>query len=212
MKQPGCFIVVEGLEGAGKTTAIQTIKSHLTGFIPHVLVTREPGGTKLGETLRNLMIKVSSDEPIVPTCELLLMYAARVQLVEQVIQPTLSAGDWVISDRFELSSYAYQGGGRGIDERVIAQLSQVCLKDFKPDLTIFLDIEPEEGLKRVKQRGVLDKIEQESEDFFFRAYRSYHNKIKDLDHCFCVDASAPLASVQENIISILDRFLGEHER
>lgn len=170
----GKFIVIEGLEGAGKTTAkntvVETLRSHA---ISDLVFTREPGGTPLAESLRTLIKEGVAGETITDKAELLMIYAARVQLVENVIKPALKSGSWVIGDRHDLSSQAYQGGGRGIDDRLMTTLKEVVLGDFKPDFTLYLDLDPEIGLQRARQRGELDRIEVESLDFFGRIRRRY---------------------------------------
>ncbi|STX28963.1 dTMP kinase [Legionella beliardensis] len=207
---PGRFIVVEGLEGAGKTTAIETIKHYLHDKVNNVIITREPGGTYIAEKLRALIKETIPNEPLDERSELLMLYAARVQLLEQVIRPALARGDWVIADRFELSTYAYQGGGRGINQTILDTLSAFCLSGLKPDLTIFLDISPELGLKRADNRGKLDRIEQESLAFFNRVYDAYHNKLNNTTGAKLIDASLPLDQVQQAICLHLEAFLNEH--
>ena len=150
------FIVIEGLEGAGKSTAVSHVESWLRQQgISQIEKTREPGGTPLAERMRAI-VKEIHDEPLTIQAELLLMYAARVQLVETRIKPALQQGTWVIGDRHDLSSLAYQGGGRGIDEQLIRQIKQAVLGDFSPDLTLYLDIDPAIGLARARARGALD--------------------------------------------------------
>lgn len=212
MIEPGRFIVVEGLEGAGKTTAIQTIQQYLESLSYTVIVTREPGGTVIGEQLRHIIKTKVDGEVLEPRAELLLMYAARVQLLEQVIKPSLAKGIWVIADRFELSTYAYQGTGRGINQQIIDNLSTICLSSFKPDWLLFLDISPEQGLERVQQRGSKDRIEQESLDFFKRVYQGYQHKIKTMDNVQLIDASQSVDSVQDAIRQQLNHFLSHHAR
>lgn len=204
MIEPGRFIVVEGLEGAGKTTAMTIIQEYLSRRIPSLIITREPGGTRLGEQLRTLIKEGVESEPIEHRAELLMMYAARVQLVEQIIRPALVRGDWVLADRFELSSYAYQGNGRGIDRKILDNLSDICLQGFKPDIIIFLDIKPEQGLERIKIRGKTDRIEQESLVFFRKVYQGYHEAIKKLDNVCIIDASASIDEVKNAIIRSLE--------
>ncbi|MDP1604503.1 MAG: dTMP kinase [Legionella sp.] len=211
MLEPGRFIVVEGLEGAGKTSAIQTIKHFIEAIPRQVTVTREPGGTRIGEELRSLVKKTMENEVLEARSELLLMYAARVQLVEQVIKPALKRGDWVIADRFELSTYAYQGGGRGISTHILDSLSTICLGNFKPDLVVFLDISPAEGLARVKKRGKFDRIEQEPLTFFNKVHEGYHQRIQKMDNVCIIDASAPIEFVQDSIIKQLTLFLHRHD-
>lgn len=210
MTKQGKFIVVEGLEGAGKSTAIQTIKQFLENIAPELLLTREPGGTRVGEVVRNLIKEKVEGEVIDPRVELLMLYAARVQLLEQVIHPALNRGCWVLADRFELSTYAYQGGGRHLDKQIISFLSSFCVKNLKPDLIVFLDIEPLQGLRRVKQRGVVDRIEQESLSFFTDVYNCYHEMIKSMNNVICIDASQPLEIVQKSIITQLNLFITDN--
>ena len=211
MLNKGSCIVVEGLEGAGKSTAINTIKQFLAGHVPELITTREPGGTRVGEAARRLIKESVPAEPVDPRSELLLLYASRVQLLEQVILPALNRGAWVLADRFELSTWAYQGGGRKLDHEMIAHLSLFCLRDFKPDLIIFLDISPQQGLKRVHKRGKADRIEQESLAFFSDVYTSYHEQIKTMDNVVVIDASKPLATVQDSIRSALETYVVTHK-
>ena len=145
------YIVIEGLEGAGKTTARNVVVETLEQLgIRDMVFTREPGGTQLAEKLRSLVLDIKSvgDEVITDKAEVLMFYAARVQLVETVIKPALANGTWVIGDRHDLSTQAYQGGGRGIDQHMLATLRDAVLGDFRPDLTLYLDVTPEVGLKR----------------------------------------------------------------
>ena len=211
MQNRGRFIVIEGLEGAGKSTALNTIKRFLTNKVPELLVTREPGGTLVGETARNLLKEIVPSEPLDPRTELLLFYAARVQLLELIVYPTLNRGGWVLADRFELSTFAYQGGGRKLDEDMIQHLSKFCLNDFKPDLIIFLDINPQKGLQRARMRGKTDRIEQESLSFFTEVYNSYHKHIKSLDNVVIIDAAQPLSVVQHSIQTKLETYLTQVE-
>ena len=203
----GHFIVIEGLEGAGKSTALDRIKTTLMGYGLEVLVTREPGGTSLGEAVRGLIKKTIPNEPLDARAELLLFYAARVQLVEHVIKPALARGQWVLADRFELSTFAYQGAGRGLDRSMIAQLSKFCLHGLQPHLTFFLDITPEQGFQRIRARGHLDRIEQEPLDFFKAVHASYHEQIRGMSHVVTVDASQPLVEVSASIQSALEAYL-----
>lgn len=196
---PGRFIVIEGLEGAGKTTAIKTIKRMLTELEIEFITTREPGGTHVGESVRQIVKATIPDEPLDPRAELLLFYAARVQLIEQVIKPALERGCWVLADRFELSSYAYQGGGRGLDINMLRALSSFCVKACQPDVIVFLDVEPELGLARALKRSQLDRMEQESLAFFRDVYASYHQHIKTMPQVICIDANHSLPVVQHSL-------------
>lgn len=209
MTKPGAFIVVEGLEGAGKSTAVQVIKTYLENVVPKVVLTREPGGTRLGEIVRSL-IKEKNEEEIDPRAELLLLYAARIQLLEKIIYPAVKKGYWVVSDRFELSTLAYQGGGRQLDKNMISTISAISLQGFKPDLIIFLDIDPEEGLLRVKNRGPSDRIEEESLGFFTKVFNSYHENIKNMNNVICINANESLDVVKETICTQLGVFIAGH--
>ncbi len=219
----GKFIVLEGLEGAGKSTAMAVIENWLKNQgIPDVITTREPGGTPIAEELRRI-VKTPSGETInyenkgnlnlknleilSPISELLLMYASRVQLVTNVIQPALQKNTWVIGDRHELSTRAYQGGGRGIPQATLEMLHILCLQNFKPDLTIYLDLSPSIGFERIKVRGYKDRIEQEELSFFERVREAYLSYIDEKNNIFLVDASQPIEQVNQDIIEILDENL-----
>jgi dTMP kinase len=204
MAQRGKFIVVEGLEGAGKSTIINFIRKNLADKVPELICTREPGGTNVGEVVREL-VKQTSQETLDARAELLLFYAARVQLIENVIKPALEQGKWVLGDRFELSSFAYQGGGRGLDYNLIQHLSSFCLEDFKPDLVLFLDISPEIGLKRAMGRGKFDRIEQEPIAFFRNVYRKYHELLKKMDNVVIINAEQRITQVQLEVRHILEK-------
>lgn len=191
----GKFIVLEGIEGAGKTTARNSIVRALNEQGIHDIVfTREPGGTPLAEKLRQL-IKHETEEPVTDKAELLMLYAARIQLVENVIKPALAAGKWVIGDRHDMSSQAYQGGGRQLDQRLLTTLKQTVLGDFEPDLTLYLDIDPVLGLRRAKGRGELDRIEQQHLDFFHRTRQRYLDLVHHNPKARCIDASQNMEQV-----------------
>lgn len=207
----GKFIVIEGLEGAGKSTAINTLTELLAKKQIKTLTTREPGGTPIGEVLRDLIKNPQYRDTLDDRSELLLFYTARIQLLEEVIKPALNQGIWVIADRFELSTIAYQGGGRGIDQKMIDSLSSFALNGFKPDLTLYLDISPEEGMVRVKSRGELDRIEQQSIDFFHHVHESYLCHVKITANTFIIDASKPLDEVQQKLQKIMNEFI-EHNQ
>ncbi|WP_417760751.1 dTMP kinase [Shewanella sp.] len=203
----GKFIVIEGLEGAGKSSAIASVKQFLAQLNHREPVcTREPGGTPLAEKIRTLVKEVNHDDPLCDEAECLLMYAARAQLVANVIKPALADGQWVLGDRHNLSSLAYQGGGRGMLPLVQA-ISDVTLKGFKPDLTLYLDIPPKVGLARAANRGALDRIEQQAIDFFDRARSTYLELANADDTIEVIDASQPMDAVQRDILSALQRRL-----
>ncbi|AST69168.1 dTMP kinase [Kosakonia cowanii] len=196
------YIVIEGLEGAGKTTARDVIVDTLkTLGVGDMVFTREPGGTLLAEKLRSLVLDIRSvgDEVITDKAEVLMFYAARVQLVETVIKPALASGSWVIGDRHDLSTQAYQGGGRGIDQTLLTTLRDAVLGDFRPDLTIYLDVTPEVGLKRARARGELDRIEQESLDFFNRTRARYLELAEQDPTIRTIDATQSLEEVVADI-------------
>lgn len=198
------FIVIEGLEGAGKSTAIKAVNNYLNqAGVSDVILTREPGGTDVAEQLRNIIKGNSCDEIIFKETELLLMYAARVQLLNHVIIPALANNSWVIADRFELSSFAYQGAGRGIDQQLLHALSTHCVKNLKPDLTLYLDINPVLGLERVVTRGAKDRIEAESLVFFERIRQCYLQAVSSDDNAVLIDASQTMDAVKQDIIAVL---------
>ena len=200
----GRFIVVEGLEGAGKTSAIHTIQQWLNEHQIPFIRTREPGGTPLAEQIRTL-VKQVQDEKVAPETELLLMYASRVQLVKTVIQPALQQGIWVVGDRHDLSSRAYQGGGRQLDESLINSIRQVVLGDLTPDLTLYLDIDPATGLQRAQARGELDRIEQEQLAFFQRTRAKYLQIAATEPNIVTIDASQSMEQVQQQILNALQQ-------
>lgn len=206
------YIVIEGLEGAGKTTARQLVVETLQSAGIHDMVfTREPGGTVLAEKLRSLVLDIQStgDEVINDKAEVLMFYAARVQLVETVIKPALARGQWVIGDRHDLSTQAYQGGGRGIDRTMLATLRDAVLGDFRPNLTLYLDVTPEVGLQRARARGELDRIEQESMNFFNRTRARYLELASADPSIRTVDATQPLDAVARDIRATIAQWMAE---
>ncbi|WP_312559976.1 dTMP kinase [Atlantibacter hermannii] len=208
----GKYIVIEGLEGAGKTTARNVVVETLKSLgINDMVFTREPGGTVLAEKLRSLVLDIKSvgEEIITDKAEVLMFYAARVQLVETIIKPALARGAWVIGDRHDLSTQAYQGGGRGIDAQLLATLSHAVLGDFAPDLTLYLDVDPVVGLKRARARGELDRIEQESFDFFHRTRARYLELAAADSRIKTIDATQSLEQVTQAIRDAVTRWVRE---
>lgn len=206
------FIVIEGLEGAGKTTARDTVVDVLRQQgIQDIVFTREPGGTPLAEKLRDLVKQGVENEKLTDKAEVLMLYAARVQLVDNVIKPALARGAWVVGDRHDLSSQAYQGGGRGIDSRLMQSLRDTVLGDFKPDLTLYLDLPPAIGLERARSRGALDRIEQESLAFFERTRTRYLELAAQDASIITVDASQTLPEVTAAIRLALESWFKQQE-
>ncbi len=198
------FIVIEGLEGAGKSTAVSVVKNFLTqNGCSEVVECREPGGTKLGEYIRHLLKNNETNENIAIRSELLLMYVSRIQLVENVIKPALAQGKCVVCDRFFYSTFAYQGGGRGIDLQMVEAIHQVSLGNFKPDLTLYLDILPEVGLQRAAKRGELDRFEREKLEFFQKTRDVYLKLLNQQPEMVAVDASLSQELVAEQIVNNL---------
>jgi len=204
------FIVIEGLEGAGKSTAIRYIKKWLVQqgvALSNIVDTREPGGTVLAEKMRDIVKLEVADELLEDKAELLLMYAARVQLVETVIKPALSENKIVIGDRHNWSSLAYQGGGREIEMKLIEDIKQLSLGDFKADFTLYLDIEPTQGLKRARGRGELDRIEKQAISFFERSRAVFKSLVENEENAVTIDAGRKPKTVELAIYAQLDHWL-----
>ncbi|MDT8406884.1 MAG: dTMP kinase [Methylococcales bacterium] len=203
----GKFITLEGGEGTGKTTNLKFLATYLTGQGLKVTVTREPGGTKVAETLRELVL-ADHDEPITETAELLLMFAARAQHIDQVIEPALSNGSWVLCDRFTDASYAYQGGGRQLNSSPIAWLEQFVQGSLKPDLTLLFDAPVDTCLERLQQRGKKNRFDAESTAFMERVRRAYLVQAKLAPQRMAVIAAErPLAEVQNQLLGAIQPLL-----
>jgi len=203
----GRFITLEGGEGAGKTSNLQFITNRLLEAGIDFVVTREPGGTPLAEEIRALLLRQHT-EKVHEMTELLLIFAARAQHLNQVIQPALEAGKWVVSDRFTDATYAYQGGGRGLNEDTIASLESLVQGRLRPDLTLILDIPPQIGLQRARQRAALDRFEQEKLEFFDRVRSSYRKRAQaEPARCVLIDAAQTLEQVQRDVLEALERVL-----
>jgi dTMP kinase len=200
----GRFITLEGGEGVGKSTNLQYIQQLLLEQQLDVVVTREPGGTELAEKIRQLLLETHA-ETITEKAELLLVFAARAQHIQHVILPALQQGRWVLSDRFTDATYAYQGGGRGMDTQTIAWLESSVQGDLRPDLTLLLDAPLDIGMSRAQQRGKLDRFESEQRDFFERVRQAYLKRAgQDQQRYKIIDAGLTLNEVQLQIKQALD--------
>lgn len=195
----GLFITLEGPEGGGKTTNRAYLAERLQAQGFRVALTREPGGTALAEQIRNILL-AEHDETMAVDTELLLMFAARAQHLAQVILPALAAGKIVICDRFTDATYAYQGGGRGLDCSRIALLEQFVQGDLRPDMTLLFDLPVADGMTRAEARGKLDRFEQEQQDFFEAVRHSYLQRAQaDPERFRLVNAQQALADVQKSL-------------
>lgn len=202
--RPGQFITLEGTEGVGKSTCIAIIEDWLVDRGIGFVSTREPGGTSLGEELRELLL-THREVDITPLAELLLVFAARAQHLAEKIKPALTSGVWVLCDRFTDATFAYQGAGRGLEAGAIRALAELVHPDLAPDLTILLDLDPLVGLTRAGQRGVLDRFERENLEFFARVREGYRRRMKDDQARFClVDAARAPEVVAQALRQVLD--------
>lgn len=206
----GVFITVEGVEGVGKSTHLAGIEAQLRNAGKSVVMTREPGGTPFAERVRELLL-APREEKVTPDAELLLMFAARVAHLEELVLPGIRQGDWVVSDRFTDATYAYQGGGRKLDLDRIAELEHWVQKDFRPHATLLLDAPVEIGLARARERGDADRFEQEAVDFFERVRAVYLDRAADEpDRFIVIDAAQDLElvrqAVAEAIAQLVERF------
>jgi dTMP kinase len=202
----GKFITIEGTEGVGKTTNIEFIQSWLQSKQLAYLCTREPGGTPLAEQIRELLL-APREELVCDTAELLLMFAGRAQHLNQVIEPALTEGAWVLCDRFTDATYAYQGAGRGMGGTLISELELIVQGSLRPDLTLILDIPVEQGLKRASERSDPDRFELEKTEFFERVRQGYLEIARQHpERCVVIDASQPLEKVQQELRIALEAF------
>ena len=194
------FITFEGVDGAGKSTHLAWFADALRQRGPDVVVTREPGGTPLGEQLREILL----NQPMSIGTEALLMFAARLEHIEQVIKPALHAGKWVVSDRFSDASFAYQGGGRGLDWGKLSQLEKWVHPDLQPDLTLFFDVPVEIARQRLTNNASLDRFEQEQADFFERVRAGYHRRVSQNPQRYIViDAAQSLNIIKQKLEEII---------
>lgn len=208
----GQFITLEGTEGAGKSTNLQFIKTYLVEKGIDVVVTREPGGTDIGEAIRGLLLN-NDFTAMHSDTELLLMFAARAQHIHEKIQPALAAGKWVISDRFTDASYAYQGAARDMGFERIAAIESWVQQGFQPDTTFIFDLPIEVGMARVAARSqttgqTIDRFEQEKHDFFEKVRAAYLTRASQTPHRYSVlDASQSIEDVQQAIVNRLQGML-----
>jgi dTMP kinase len=208
----GKFITIEGTEGVGKTTNIAFIQNWLSEKGVEFSSTREPGGTPLAEEIRSLLLTPRA-ETVCDTTELLLMFAGRAQHLNKVVVPALTMGRWIVCDRFTDATYAYQGFGRGMDQKLIAHLEQLVQKELRPDLTLILDIPVEIGLQRASQRSTPDRFEQEKVSFFHRVREGYLCRAaENSDRYVVIDASKALQDVQTAIRNALEDFYLKSQR
>jgi dTMP kinase len=203
----GKLITLEGGEGAGKSTVLAAVRELLAARGIDALVVREPGGTMAGEEIRKVLLD-TAHRGLCAEAELLLMFASRAQLVRELVRPALTAGRWVLSDRFTDASFAYQGGGRGQPLERIADLERWAADGLKPDLTLLLDLPVAEGLKRANGRGCADRIEMENAEFFERVRAAYRARAAAEPARFrIIDASRPLDAVLANVRKVVGEFL-----
>ena len=201
----GKFITLEGIEGSGKSTSLETISKRLTEEKIEFIVTKEPGGGPLGPPLRNLLL--NKDTKISPQVELLLMMADRKNHLEEIILPNIKKGIWVVSDRYLDSTYAYQGGGRLLDIQHIDKISEIL--DLRvPDLTILFDIAPEVSMERAKKRSDLDRFESEPIDFHKRIRETYLTLAERYNSRFAVvNSSLGFEEVELEVNKVIDNFI-----
>lgn len=201
------FITIEGTEGVGKSTNLAFITQQLETAEIDFITSREPGGTEVAELIRNVLIS-HHKEPMSELTELLLIFAARAQHIDRVIAPALAQGKWVVCDRFTDATFAYQGGGRGLNQDYISQLQDLVQGQLRPDLTIILDLDPKIGLERAKSRGELDRFEVEKIEFFTRVREAYLERARLEPHrCAIVDADNTLENVQAQIKQYMETIL-----
>ncbi|GAB3791327.1 dTMP kinase [Dyella agri] len=204
----GRFITLEGGEGAGKSTLLAGLRTHLESSGVDLLLTREPGGTALGEAVRAIVLDPARHE-LCAESELLLMFASRAQLVREAIEPALAAGRWVLCDRFVDASYAYQGGGRGQPAERIAALEQWACAGLQPDLTLLLDLPVSTGRARAAGRGAADRIEIEADGFFERVRDAYRARAAAEPQRFrVIDAGQPVETVLRDAVAATTHLFG----
>lgn len=202
--EKGLFITFEGTDGSGKTTQIKLLEEYMRTKERQVVLSREPGGTRVSEIIRDIILEPENKE-IVPLTEMILYAASRAQHVAEVIDPAVRAGKIVICDRYVDSSYAYQGGGRGMDLKIIADVNRIAINGTIPDITFFLDIDPEISIRRRINSTGADRIEQEKLDFHRRVYDGY-KKLSILypDRIKTIDATRSIEEISAQINEYID--------
>lgn len=204
------MISFEGIEGVGKSTHLAFLAEYLTKKNIPVTVTREPGGTEIGEELRDVLLK-HRKENISNIAELLLMFAARAQHLEVVIRPALALGHWVLCDRFTDATYAYQGSGRQVDMGIIKTLETMVQGTFKPNLVLLFDTPVSLGLSRAKNRSHPDRFEQEALDFFERVRNGYRERVEqDLNRYKMIDATKSIEAIQTEMLGIINPLVDKY--
>lgn len=197
-KLKGKFISLEGIDGAGKSTHLNWLADFLLGRGKTVVVTREPGGTPLGEKLRELLL--DNRQTMHAETEALLMFAARREHLDKVILPALDRGNWVISDRFTDASFAYQGGGRGLPVQKLDELEHWVQEQFQPDLTLYFDVTVELGRQRTSAIKEADRFEKEQDEFFRRVREAYLERARQFpQRIFVIDANQPVEKVRKSV-------------
>ena len=207
----GFMVVFDGSNGAGKTTVINEVEKYIAQKGLDVVLTREPGGTNIGEKIRSIILDPTTPE-MCDTTELMLFGAGRAQHIQEKIKPALQAGKIVISDRFDAATFSFQHYARGIDLANIMQINDLALAGFKPDMNVILDLDPVEGLNRVMSRGEgLDRLEDEKLDFLVKARNGYLTQAKEQPERFeVIDASQSKAAVLSDVIKVIDALILKH--
>ncbi len=204
---PGRFITLEGIEGAGKSTVATVVQRRLEARGIPCVRTREPGGAPIAERMRGLLLD-RGNAGMADTAELLLMFAARAEHLDKTIRPALARGAWVVCDRFTDATYAYQGGGRGLDSAPIATLEQLVQGDLRPDLTLLLDLDPALGLARARGRSSPDRFEREAQAFFERVRACYLSRAQCAPERYrVIDAAAAMGEVAQRVQCLIDAYV-----
>ena len=205
MTERGRFITVEGIDGAGKSTQIDAVAAALRARGLHLVLTREPGGTSLGESLRELIL----NERMTAETETLLLFAARAEHLVRVIRPALAVGQWVLCDRFTDATYAYQSGGRGVAEERIATLEHWVHADLQPDLTLLFDVPPEVAALRLSRARAADRFEAEDVQFFAAVRRAYLARAaSDPARFYVIDGTRPPEELRARLTELAERWNG----